>query len=143
MKKLVFITLILMLATNVFSQEKMFIHKQSVTPVELLVSSIDSIYFSTDSTNIFFRMGANLEQHLISTIDSITFSANTVFITYNGTSASVINPFASAGVSVIIVGSQVVVSTSATVAQDINYSISGNSANGSLKYIAKNDLICF
>ena len=133
MKKLVFITLILMLATNVFSQEKMFIHKQSVTPVELLVSSIDSIYFSPDSTNIFFRMGANLEQHLISTIDSITFSANTVFITYNGTSASVINPFASAGVSVIIVGSQVVVSTSATVAQDINYSISGNSANGSLK----------
>lgn len=133
MKKLVVVLLMILFAVNVYSQEKMFIHKQSTTPVELLVSSIDSIYFSQDSTNIFFRMGATIEQYLISEIDSITFSANTVFITYNGTSASVINPFANAGVTVVVVGSQVVVSTSATVAQDINYSISGTSANGYLK----------
>ena len=133
MKNTIFLLLCMIVGFTALSQEKMYIHKASAVPVEIMVTDIDSIYFSSDSTTAIFRMGNTLEQYLISTIDSITFSSNTVYITYNGSSVSVINPFSAAGVIVTVSGTDVTVNTTTTVNQDINYCLSGSTTDGSFK----------
>ncbi len=56
-------------------------------------------------------------------------SGDTVYITYNGGSVSIINPFASSGVTVTNSGADVVVNSTQA---NVPYVVSGSSSNGSL-----------
>lgn len=56
-------------------------------------------------------------------------TGDTVYITYNGSSVSVINPFASTGVTVTNTGAEVVVNSTQA---NVPYVVSGSSSNGSL-----------
>ena len=62
-------------------------------------------------------------------------TGDTVYITYNGSSVSVINPFASTGVTVTNTGAEVVVNSTLA---NVPYVVSGSSSNGSLIMFSTN-----
>ena len=62
-------------------------------------------------------------------------TGDTVYITYNGSSVSVVNPFASNGVTVSNTGADVVVNSTLA---NVPYVISGSSSNGSLTMYSSN-----
>jgi hypothetical protein len=139
MKKSVLLSIFLVLNILLFAQEKMYIHKSDQLTLGALISMTDSIYFSSDGASTYFRIGDTLAQYPTSGIDSLTFGANsnTIYITYNGSSVSVINPLAFEGVNVAVYAADVIV-TSNSATQDINYSLSGSTTDGMFKiYSAK------
>ncbi|HNX44905.1 MAG TPA: carbohydrate-binding domain-containing protein [Bacteroidales bacterium] len=134
MKKLTLLVICLVSSLFLSAQEKMYIHKSDNMTLGALISTIDSIYFSNDGTITYFRIDSNLAQYPTAQIDSLSFgdNSNTIFVTYNTSGVSVINPLAFEGVSVSVEGQHVTVnSTSET--QDINYSLSGTTQNGMFK----------
>ena len=83
----------------------------------------------------------------ITEFDSITFfqkdptppeppAGDTVYITFNGSSVSVVNPFASTGVTVTTTGAEVVVNSTLV---NVPYVVSGSSSNGSLIMYSTNN----
>ncbi len=83
----------------------------------------------------------------ITEFDSITFfqkdptppeppAGDTVYITFNGNSVSVVNPFASTGVTVTNTGAEVVVNSTLV---NVPYVVSGSSSNGSLIMYSTNN----
>jgi hypothetical protein len=83
---------------------------------------------------MYLRMSSQLSEYAISEVDSISFGANsnTISITYNGTSASVINPLAFEGVSVTVKGANVTVNSTSP-NTDINFSLKGTASEGAFK----------
>lgn len=67
-----------------------------------------------------------------STTNIDTSAAGSVLIHYSGTTATVTNPYSTAGVSVKVSNAQVVV-TSTTTTAEVNYILSGETTNGSFK----------
>jgi len=124
----------LLCSVTLLAQEKMYIHKSDKLSVGVLLAQTDSVYFSTDGSTAYFRIGTQLAQYPVAQIDSISFGANssTISVTYNGTTASVINPLAFEGVSVVVTGADVTV-TSTSDATDISYSLRGTSPEGLFK----------
>ena len=120
-------------ATGV-AQEKMYIHKTDKITLGALVTKTDSIFFNNDGTIAYFRIGGNLTQYLVANIDSISFGddSNTIYVTYNGSSATVVNPLAFEGVSVTVSGADVTVN-SAISDKEINCVLSGTTTNGMFK----------
>lgn len=134
MRNSFFLLLSLFCSVTLFAQEKMYIHKLDKISLGALISKTDSVYFSNDGTKAYFRIGGQLAEYAASEIDSISFGANssTIVVTYNGTSASVINPLAFEGVSVTVKGADVTVnSTSEDI--EINYSLKGTASEGIFK----------
>jgi trimeric autotransporter adhesin len=139
MRKTALLLIYLVSSTVLFAQEKMYINKSDNITLGALISSTDSIYFSNDGYVTYFRIGDTLAEYPTASIDSLTFGANsnTIFITYNESGVSVINPLAFEGVGVLVSGADVTV-TSTSESQDINYSLSGTTADGMFKiYSAK------
>ncbi|MFH1120619.1 MAG: carbohydrate-binding domain-containing protein [Bacteroidota bacterium] len=134
MKKRFLFAVSLISCMTLFAQEKMYIHKSDNLTLGAMISVTDSIYFSNDGSITFFRIGDSLAHYPTAEIDSITFGANsnTVFVTYNGTNVTIINPLAFEGVSVVAEGADVTVN-SITETQDINYSLSGTTGDGMFK----------
>ncbi len=134
MKKGLLIIICFISSVALFAQEKMYIHKSDNFTLGALIWMTDSVYFSTDGATTYFRIGDSLTQYPTTEIDSITFGANsnTVYVTYNGSAVSVINPLAFEGVGVVADGANVTV-TSITETQDINYSLSGTTTDGMFK----------
>jgi trimeric autotransporter adhesin len=134
MKKGLLIIICLIGSIALFAQEKMYIHKSDNFTLGALISMTDSIYFSTDGATTYFRVGDSLAQFPTTEIDSITFgdNSNTVYVTYNGSAVSVINPLAFEGVGVVAEGANVTV-TAITETQDINYSLTGTTTDGMFK----------
>jgi hypothetical protein len=134
MKKIIVIVISLLFSINIFSQEKMYIHKSDFITLGTLVSSTDSIYFNNDKSIIYFQIADSLAQFPLSKIDSLSFGPNsdTVYIFYNDNWISYINPLAFEGVKVDINGADVIVTNSSQI-RDVNYIISGYSIDGSLK----------
>ena len=133
--RLIFLLLLgLMFNVALFAQEKMYIHKSDKISLGALVAQTDSVYFNTDGSKVYFRIGTNLAQYSVSEMDSISFGANsnTISVIYNGTSASVINPLAFEGVSVSVIGADVTVN-STSLDTEINYSLKGTTSNGMFK----------
>lgn len=139
MKRRILIVLFIALSFSLAAQEKMYIHRTDKMTLGALIEATDSIYFNGDETICLFQVGDTLAQYPVSTIDSITFGPNsdTVFIKYNGTDVTVFNPLAFEGVAVTVSGSDVTVN-SVSETQDINFCLSGTTANGMFKiYTAK------
>ena len=134
MRKCVLLYLGLVCSTTLLSQEKIYIHKSDKTSAEAKISNIDSIYFSSDASKAYFRISGLLSEYAVSEIDSVSFIdySNTIYVTYSGTTATIINPLASNGVTVTVSGANVTVnSTSADT--DISYNLSGTTTNGMFK----------
>jgi len=139
MRKQALLLIFLFSTIVLFAQEKMYIHKSDHFTLGAPIAMTDSIYFSTDGSLTYFHIGDTLAQYPTFSIDSLTFGANsnTIYITYNGSQVSVINPLAFEGVAVSVTGADVIV-TSTTETQDISYNLSGTTANGMFKiYSAK------
>lgn len=134
MKKYTFLVLFSCLSLSLFAQQRFFIHKKDKIAVGGLLAKTDSIYFSADTTVLLFRTHGQVAEFPVAQVDSVTFvdSTNTVFIKYEGTTASVLNPFAFEGISVTTNGADVVVKNTAEL-RDINYSLSGTTTDGSFK----------
>lgn len=134
MRKYFLLCLGLVFSVTLLAQEKMYIYKSDKSFSEVQISKVDSIYFSSDKLKTYFRVGGLLTECAVSEIDSISFVASpyTVFVTYNGTTASVINPLASQGVSVTVNGADVTVNSTSENA-DINYSLKGTATEGMFK----------
>jgi len=124
---------------TLFSQEKLYIHKSDKMTLGAVLADIDSIYFSSEGTFAYFRIGDTLVQYPITEIDSITFgdNSNTISVIYNGSDVTVINPLAFEGVTVVVEGSDVTVN-SVSSTQDINFLLTGVTTDGMFKiYTAK------
>lgn len=103
--------------------------------VSLAVADIDSLGFLGGTTLAVYEAGAVTNQFALIDIDSLTFTtgaSGVVSIAYNGTTVSVDNPLADAGVAVAVTGAHVVV-TSTAGAGDIVYALSGATADGMFK----------
>jgi hypothetical protein len=115
-------------------QNILVIHTQK-GPFQLYVAEIDSISFDEAGTTAFFQTADALNQFHLAEIDSITFSSaldTTVSITYNDTAVSVLNPLELLGVSVDVSGADVVVNSALDI-NNINYVLSGTTADGMFK----------
>lgn len=115
-------------------QNNIIIYTQT-QPIGLFISAVDSMYFNEAGTIAYFQTLSGLSQYTLSDIDSITFGTtvdSTIYITFNGTSASVINPLESLGVSIEVNGADVVVTSTAGLS-DLDYVLSGTSTNGMFK----------
>lgn len=139
MKKIILLLILSAASFSLSAQERLFIHKSDNITLGVPTSMTDSIYFSNDGNITFFRIGDTLAQYATTIIDSLTFgtNSNTIYIRYNGTGVSVINPLAFEGVKVTVSGANVIVSSS-TETQDLIYNLSGTTTNGMFKiYSAK------
>lgn len=130
----VLLLLCLTISLKLTAQEKIYIHKSDKNTLGAPVSLTDSVYFSDNGTTVNFRVGTAFKTFQVTEIDSILFgdNSNTVQITYNGSSASVVNPMAFEGVSVEIIGAGVVVNSTLE-DQEISYELSGTSPDGMFK----------
>lgn len=134
MRKYFLLYLALVCSVTLLAQEKMYIHKSDKTTSEILISKVDSIYFSSDKLKTYFRIDSQLTEYAVTEIDSISFTdySNTIYVTYNGTTASVINPLVSEGVSVTVNGADVTVNSTSE-NTEINYSLKGIATEGMFK----------
>jgi len=123
----------LALSTTLYAQ-MMYIHKSDNITVGAEISVIKEVNVSDDNVWMAFSIGDTVVQYAMAAIDSISFgeSSDTVFINYNGTYASVINPLAFEGVSVSVNGAAVTVDA-AEEASGVSYKLSGTTTNGSFK----------
>jgi len=132
--KILFSTLFVMLSFQLSAQYVMRLHNSGNLVYQQQVSILDSIKFAESNSNFYPNTGWFLIPNL--GIDSFTFStANTeseIYIIYSGSSATIINPFESEGVSITDSLGHVTV-TSTYSSDGLRYHILGTSANGSLK----------
>lgn len=115
-------------------QNNLMIHAQNQT-VGMFISGIDSVYFNESGTVAYFQTTGGLNQFTLAEIDSISFSVvadSTVYITYNDTTASILNPLASLGVSVQAEGADVIVTANSGIS-DLNYVLTGAASDGMFK----------
>jgi hypothetical protein len=110
------------------------VHRQSGIDT-FKVSENDSLYFNENHSTIYFNIDGKLTDFLVEELDSITFNVRTdsiIYVTYDGSSASVINPLSGAGVAISVDGADVVVESTADI-KNINYVLSGTTNDGMFK----------
>ncbi|GAB1414836.1 carbohydrate-binding domain-containing protein [Paludibacter sp.] len=134
MKKIFSIIISVVILITLVAQGKLNIFTNTGNEIIYPVSSIDSITFNPENTVNIHKTDRSLLQYAISEIDSITFSEgpDTVFITYSGNSATVVNPLEGVGVEITKSDAHVVVNSTLT-DNEVVYHVIGNSTNGSLK----------
>lgn len=140
MKKILFIISLIIIALSVKAQDGEYhlrIHGQEGKGLILdtPVSAIDSMYINPAANNpIKVRTTNNLYSFGYSEVDSLTFpwvptgTGNTVYITYNGNTVTIDNPFPSS--EVVITSSEGKVSVLSTSDANITYVLSGTANPG-------------
>lgn len=136
MKKFGLLALLSILATLIFADNYyLFIHKATGVST-IAVSSIDSMKFSSDKNYILIsKNNGKTITDTISKIDSITFgdiNNKVISIVYNGTSATVTNPYAGHGVDITTSGGDVTVKSTLS-ETEVTYLLSGTATDGSFK----------
>lgn len=119
---------------QILANNSLRIHSQNQI-TEMFVYQIDSIFFNSNQTIAYFKTPEGIKEFNINRIDSITFSSmvdSTIFISYNDTTVSVINPYANQGILVHVQGANVIVNSSGGLS-DISYVLSGSTSNGKFK----------
>lgn len=145
MRKIYFITLLSLLVNVTFGQQKIQIHNSGNTIYAKELTAVDSI--KLDNTYAKFKLSdaANTLDLQKSLIDSLTFTTTTVnlnkiYIIYNGTdNATIINPYATSGISITATAGTVVVTATSGI-DNLEYNILGASANGSLSIATDKDI---
>ena len=137
MKKIITLfTSVIVGVLAVYAVQKFNLVKFDKSVVSYNVSTMDSITFSGDNTYLnIFRSGIAAESYLVSETDSIYFSGSpdTVYITFSGSSATVVNPLENQGVSTSVSGADVVVYSTVT-DNEVRYLLKGASTDGSVKF---------
>lgn len=113
------------------------IHNNGSVIYDNNVNSIDDIRFQgSQPANMLINDESGTTSFPITQFDSITFvkqeeppAGDTVYITYNGSSVSVVNPFSNDGVTVSTNSANVTVNSTKA---NVPYVVSGTSSNGSL-----------
>lgn len=140
MKKVLSLLFVLVLATGTLSAQERIIFYNGTTPVHSqLIQNIDSVSFVNNISIVHNNIGETDFQFPVVGIDSIVFAnedapintGDIIYITYNGNSATIINPWANRGVTVTANGADVTV-TAASGTPDIIYYLSGTTDDGSL-----------
>lgn len=139
MKRTVSVILFLTIVISLPAQEILHLYNGNSVIFEKSVSEIDSIHFQGSQS--IFNFGDNNLTFPVSIVDSITFSnesllGDDIYITWNGNSVNIINPYANNGVNITNEGAKVTVTVTSTI-QDIVYHLSGSSSDGYL-YITPN-----
>jgi trimeric autotransporter adhesin len=131
-----YLPLLLSLAfiATLIAQDKMYIFKSDGTTLGVLVSKIDSLLFIGDGSTARFVTNTTSLDCEVSKLDSITFGNDSriISITYNGSTVVVVNPLAFEGVTVLVNGADVTV-TSTLDSTDVTYRLAGNTSDGSFK----------
>ncbi len=130
-----FVLLILVgIGANVKGQYLMRIHNDSHLIYQQQVDKIDSLKFANEHSSLYPNTG--MFELPIASIDSITFSSEVdslIYIIYNGSQATVINPFADEGVNITDnAGHLTVISTHPTAG--LKYHILGTTTDGSFTF---------
>ena len=122
-----------------------YLHQTGTIVYNNDVSAINDIHFQgSQPSNMLIEAENGAISFLIIAFDSITFekkenppqpAGDTVYITYNGSSVSVINPFINDGVTVNTSSANVTVNSTKA---EVPYVVSGNSTNGSLTMNSSN-----
>ena len=135
MKKTLCILIALFSLCTLRAQEYLHLYDGGHVVFEKAISNIDSIFFQNG--NSIFSCVDDLRTFAIHNVDSITFSSDTlmggrdIYIIYNGSNVTVVNPLASAGVAITTSGADVTVVSTAGI-QDVVYHLSGSTTEGSL-----------
>ncbi len=137
MRKVVLLLCLMLLNTRIHAQSIMRIHNSANLIYQKEVSQIDSIKLENENSSIYQDIG--LLGMPIAGIDSITFANNVenseIYIIYNGSTTTIINPYSSTGVTITdSVGHVKVSSTNPTA--NLKYHILGTTNNGSLSLIS-------
>ncbi|MDD2962096.1 MAG: carbohydrate-binding domain-containing protein [Muribaculaceae bacterium] len=126
----------LMLATIsiiALAQEKMFINNNDNISSAVNIEEVDDVSLSNDQTILNINNGTSSTSFAISNINDITFGEadDVVDIVFNGSDATVINPFACNGVAIEKNGAHITVRS--TTENEIEYRLSGTTSDGSFK----------
>ena len=140
MKKTILLLFATLLATaSAFAQERVIFYSGSVPVHTQYIENVDSVNFVNGISIVHNNIGETNFQFPVVGIDSIVFSSEEtpvdtgeiIYITYAGSTVSVINPWANRGVTVTNNGAHVTVNA-VSGQQDIIYYLSGTTTNGSL-----------
>jgi len=137
MRKIILIAIVSLFVNASFGQQKIRVHNSGNTMYAKEISAVDSI--KLDNTYAKFKLSdaTNTLNFQKTLVDSLTFTSNSVnldkiYIIYNGSdNATIINPYATAGLTITATGGNVV-ATAATGIENLEYNILGSSANGTL-----------
>lgn len=136
MKRIIYLSIVCISAmTYLTAQNRIVLYNGGNIVKSSLTSAIDSIKLQNQYS--IFNYTDNTAFSLpVSEIDSITFSTedvatgNVVYIVFDGTTASIINPFEGNGVTVTTTNALVSVTSTAT--ETIKYHVSGTTPDGGL-----------
>lgn len=140
MKRLILVISLIIIGLSIKAQDGEYhvrIHGQENKGIILdaPVSSIDSMFVNPTANNpIKVRTTNNLYSFDYSEVDSLTFpwvstgTGDIVYITYNGTTVDIVNPYPSS--EVIVTASEGKVSVTSISTQNITYCLSGDSNPG-------------
>lgn len=138
MRKTLFIMAFLLGCMGLSAQDyQLNLHNSGSVIYQNNVSDIHQIHFDNGNpVNMLINAGCGYSVFPITEFDSITFSlqeippaGDTVYITYNGSSVQVTNPFSNSGITVSTNGANVTVNSTMA---NVPYVVSGSSNNGSL-----------
>jgi len=137
MKKSILFILCMVLSVWMLNAQEYYLHthRNGNVTFEKRISQIDSIWFQNNSA--VFTYNSGLQTIPFTNIDSVTFSTDSVmptydiYIVYNGSSVTITNPLASAGVTITDSAARVNVVTTAGIS-DITYHVSGSTTDGCL-----------
>jgi hypothetical protein len=124
-------------AATAFSADYIFFHR-GTSQLGIAASEVESITLSNDGTEIELNTTDGLTHSLTRTdISSLTPQVNLtdapqVEITFNGDEATVVNPYAFAGIDIAVDGANVTI-TADSEGREVVYHVSGATTNGSLK----------
>ena len=134
MKRLFLFALPLMMGVSASAQQKVYVC-DGFNAEAITIGSADDIVVSEASNSL--QIGSKTFK--LSEVDSVTFNApmfNEVKVAYNGSTATVTIPSYVKGVTSSVTGSTVVL-TSKNTTDEILYTVSGTSSNGSLTIIGE------
>lgn len=137
MRTLSIILTVILLSNFSFGQQKIRVHNSGNTMYAKELTAVDSIKFDDSYAKFKFSDATTTLDFQKTLVDSLTFTSSTVildkiYIIYNGTDdATIINPYANAGLTITATGGSVV-ATAATGIENLEYNILGSTANGSL-----------
>lgn len=135
MKKANFLFIFLAFSILAGSQDMVFIHKTDKIANGIKIEKIDSITFINNGFNTIFYSNGNQLSCLNSEVDSLSIgnNPNNVSVSFKDGSATITNPYAYEGVTVTKNGSDVTI-ISVSEIKDLNFNISGNTTDGSVKF---------
>ena len=138
MKKLALILASLFIVGGIFAQDySINLHSSGSTIYNNNVNNISDIRFEGNNpANMLINTGNGTNTFALSAFDSITFvkqeeppAGDAVYITYNGASVEIVNPFSNSGVSIETNSANVTVNSTKA---NVTYLVSGSSNDGSL-----------